>query len=70
MQSIISTDQILVNNLDAPDAFRIANRHHRYVKASRKRQQAQLEAKICRIAKRTLAFSGFLLFLLCLWALR
>lgn len=70
MQSMTSTDQTLVNSLDAPDAFRIANRHHYRVKAYHQKRQAQLEAKICLYAKRTLAFSSFLMLLLCLWGLR
>lgn len=68
MQSIISTNQ----RLEPADLHfcRVANGHHEEVKNFRKHQREQFEAKVCRIVKRIFAFSGFLLFLLCLWALR
>lgn len=68
MQSIMSTNQ----RLEPEDLHfcRVANHHHETVKERRELKQAQFETKVLLIAKRVLAFSGFALFMLCLWVLR
>jgi len=45
------------------------NLHHYRVKIARKRRKVRIQDKIYRIAKKTLAFAGCLLYLVCLWML-